>query len=70
MSKEKVTSIRLDAIHKELLLEIMVYLEEKGVKVNQTEVIQKAIYSFAKDRVPEEKINSIIDKHYTGFFQD
>lgn len=63
-------NLRLDEVHEALLEKMVEKLNEQKAKTNQkktnkTDVIQKAIYSFAKNHVLEQKIiNEIIDKHY------
>jgi hypothetical protein len=64
MAKEQI-NIRLDDLHVELLDMMVEKLKHDGVKTNRTDVIQKALYSFARDNVLEgQKIMEIIDKHY------
>ncbi|MDC3422866.1 hypothetical protein NC661_21210 [Aquibacillus koreensis] len=67
----KPTNIRLDEVHVALLEAMVEKLKADGVKTNKTDVIQKAIYSFAVDSVLDnETVKSIIDKHYKGFYKD
>jgi uncharacterized membrane protein len=67
MSKQ--INIRLDEVHHALLEKMVEKLETEGVKTNKTDVIQKALYSFARESVLDSKtVTEIIDKHYKGFF--
>ncbi|MFC7296789.1 hypothetical protein, partial [Marinobacter aromaticivorans] len=60
--------IRIDEIHLALLEAIVEKFKEQGIKANKTNVIEKAIYSFASDYALEDQtIKEIIDKHYKGF---
>lgn len=66
MSKQ--INVRLDAIHHELLEKMVKKLEQEGVKTNKTDVIQKALYSFARDSVLDPaEITEVIDRHYKEF---
>lgn len=61
-------NVRLSEVHEELLKAIVDKLIKDGINTNKTDVIQKAIYSYANDYVlPSEDISKIIDKHYKGF---
>jgi hypothetical protein len=66
MSKQ--INIRLDEVHLVLLERMVEKLKEDGVKnTNKTDVIQKALYSFARESVlGAEEVGTIIDKHYRG----
>lgn len=63
-------SFRLEDTHIELLdalvEEINKELEHR--KTNKTEIVEKAIYSFACDHLEKETVDKIINKHYKGFF--
>lgn len=64
----KQMNIRLDDIHQELLEKMVEKLQAEGVKTNKTDVIQKALYTFASDSVLEPKaVTEIIDRNYKGF---
>lgn len=64
-------SVRLDEVHLALLEKMIEKLGEEGVKTNRTDVIQKALYSFARDVVlGSEEVTGIIDKHYSGPFRE
>ncbi|MRN07814.1 hypothetical protein EAI26_10730 [Lactobacillus sp. 0.1XD8-4] len=66
MSKQM--NIRLDAIHQEFLEKMVEKLKSEGVNTNKTDVIQKALYSFARDTVLDSKqVTEIIDRHYKEF---
>ncbi|HAJ4038262.1 hypothetical protein DTX80_18020 [Bacilli bacterium] len=68
MSKQ--INIRLDEIHYKLLEQMVETLEKQGVKTNKTDVIQKALYIFAKESVLDSEIvTKIIDRNYTEFFK-
>lgn len=61
----KPINIRLDDIHLELLNKVVEKLQSDGVKTNKTDVIQKALYSFARETVLDSNtVMEIIDKHY------
>lgn len=61
-------SVRLDEVHMTFLERMVEKLAEEGVKTNKTDVIQKALYSFACESVlGAEEVGEIIDKHYKGF---
>lgn len=63
----KQINVRLDEIHLALLEKMVEKLEGKGVKTNKTDVIQKAIFTFAKENVLDTQVvNEIIDRHYKG----
>lgn len=63
----KQINIRLDEIHLALLEKIVEELEGKGVNTNKTDVIQKALYTFARETVLDpQTVTEIIDKHYKG----
>jgi hypothetical protein len=67
----KPMSMRLDDIHVVLLERMVEKLTEKGIKTNKTDVIQNAIYYFARDRVLDaEEVSKIIDEHYSGIYKD
>jgi hypothetical protein len=68
MSKQ--INIRLDEVHQALLERMVEKLTEEGVNTNKTDVIQKALYVFARESVlgPEE-VGEIIDKHYRGIHE-
>ncbi|MEB6551429.1 hypothetical protein MXL46_20690 [Heyndrickxia sporothermodurans] len=66
MSKQ--INIRLDAVHQELLEKMVKKLEQKGVNTNKTDVIQKALYRFARESVLDpDEVTKTIDRHYKGF---
>lgn len=66
MSKQM--NIRLDDIHHELLNKMVEKLQKEGIKTNKTDVIQKALYSFARESVLDpDTITDIIDRQYKGF---
>lgn len=66
MSKQM--SIRIDDVHNSLLEAMVEKLKEEGVKTNKTDVIQKALFFFARESVLDDKdITEIIDRHYKGF---
>lgn len=61
-------NIRLDDIHVELLEKMVEKLKSEGVKTNKTDVIQKALYSFARDSVLDSKtVSEVIDRYYKEF---
>lgn len=69
MSKQ--INIRLDEVHMALLERMVEKLTEEGVKTNKTDVIQKALYVFARESVlGAEETGRIIDKHYSGIYKD
>ena len=64
----KPINIRISDVHLALLEKIVEKLTQDDIKTNKTDVIQKAIYSFATDHVLDDKtIKQIIDKHYMEF---
>lgn len=64
----KQMNIRLDDIHHELLNKMVEKLQKEGIKTNKTDVIQKALYSFARESVLDpDTITDIIDRQYKGF---
>lgn len=66
----KVVNFRLDDVHVALIEEMVEKLQSEGVKTNKTDVVQKAIYHFARESVlDQEVITEIIDKHYKGFLK-
>ena len=66
MSKQM--NIRIDDIHNELLEKMLSKLTEDGVKTNKTDVIQKALFNFARETVLDpEEVTEVIDRHYKGF---
>lgn len=66
MSKQ--INIRLDAVHQELLEKMVEKLEQQGIKTNKTDVIQKALYKFARESVLDPaEVTEIIDRHYKEF---
>lgn len=67
MTMSKPINIRLDEIHLELLEMTIKKLEEREIKTNRTDLIQKAIYAFSREYLDEEEITKVIDKHYKGF---
>lgn len=68
MSKQ--INIRLDKVHLALLEKMVDKLTEEGVKTSKTDVIEKALYSFARDNVlGAEKVSDIVDHHYSGVFR-
>lgn len=70
MSKQ--INVRLDEVHLALLERMVEALKEKGVNnTNKTDVIQKALYSFARDSVlGADEVTLIIDKYYSGIYKD
>ncbi|MBP1944648.1 hypothetical protein [Cytobacillus luteolus] len=61
-------SVRLDDVHAAFLERMVEKLAAEGVTTNKSDVIQKAIYSFARETVlGAEEVTEIIDKHYKGF---
>ncbi|MEB6551468.1 hypothetical protein MXL46_20905 [Heyndrickxia sporothermodurans] len=69
MSKQ--INIRLDAVHQELLEKMVKKLEQEGVNTNKTDVIQKALYRFARESVLDPtEVTEIIDRHYKGFWEE
>lgn len=63
----KQINVRLDEIHLTLLDKMVEKLESRGVKTNKTDVIQKALFTFARETVLDPQVvNEIIDKHYKG----
>lgn len=59
-------SVRLDDVHA-VLLDKMV--EKLGT--NKSDVIQKALYSFAREVVLDpETVMKVIDEHYSGIYKD
>jgi hypothetical protein len=68
MSKQ--INIRLDEVHLMLLERMAEKLADEGVKTNKTDVIQKALYSFARSTVlGAEETGKIIDNHYSGIYK-
>lgn len=67
-SMSKTMTIRLTDVHSALLDKMVEKLKEQGVKTNKTDVIEKALFFFARESIlsPEE-ISEIIDEHYMGF---
>lgn len=64
----KQINIRLDEIHLELLEKMVEKLEQDGIKTSKSDVIQKALYVFARESVLDSKtVVEIIDKHYKEF---
>jgi hypothetical protein len=64
----KVMSFRLDDVHVELLEKMVEKLLINGIKTNKTDVLQKAIYFYARESVLDvPEIDKIIDEHYKGF---
>lgn len=66
----KPINVRLDEIHISVLEETVKKLQEKGVKTNKTDTIQKAIYNFGNEVLSNEEMKKIIDKHYRGPLAD
>ncbi|GGH89132.1 hypothetical protein JOD43_004472 [Pullulanibacillus pueri] len=67
----KQMNIRLDEVHAALLEKMVETLGNQGIKTNKTDVIQKALYVFARESVLSDKeVTEIIDKHYKGFVKD
>lgn len=67
MKMSKQINIRLDEVHTALLEKMVEKLEGDGVNTNKTDVIQKALYTFARETVlDQKKVTEIIDKHYKG----
>jgi hypothetical protein len=70
MAPNKSISVRLDEIHLEFLEKMVEKLTAEEVKTNRTDVIQKALYSFARDSVlGAEVVSEIIDRLYREFEQ-
>lgn len=62
-------NIRLDDVHQELLNAMVEKLKAEGVKTDKTDIVRKALYSFARDNVlGSDKVGQIIDKNYKGFW--
>jgi len=60
-------NIRLDEVHAALLDKMVEKLKSNGVETNKTDVIEKALYTFARETVLDpETVTEIIDKHYKG----
>lgn len=67
----KLISIRLDDVHFALLERMIEKLDKKGVETNKTDVIEKAIYYFAREIVlGTEEVSEIIDQFYSGIYKD
>lgn len=63
----KQMNIRLDEVHAALLEKMVEKLKSNGVETNKTDVIEKALYTFARETVLDsETVTEIIDKHYKG----
>jgi len=63
----KQMNIRLDEVHAALLDKMVEKLKSNGVETNKTDVIEKALYTFARETVLDpETVTEIIDKHYKG----
>lgn len=62
-------NIRLDKIHHELLEKMVERFEAEGIKTNKTDVIQRALFSFARDHLDSKSIDETIDRHYKGFLK-
>lgn len=63
----KQINVRLDEIHLALLEKMVEELESKGVNTNKTDVIQKALYTLARETILDpQTVTEIIDKHYKG----
>lgn len=63
MSKQM--NIRISDVHLDLLEKTVETLIENGTETNKTDVIQKAIYSFAVDYILEDEVVSdIMDRHF------
>lgn len=57
--------ICLDEVHQELLNAMYEKLKSDGITTNKTEIVKRALYSFALDNVLGlEKVGEIIDKNY------
>lgn len=66
----KQVNVRLDAVHFELLKRTEEKMKEKGIPTSKTDVIQKALYVFARETVlGAEEVAEIIDEHYRGPFE-
>jgi hypothetical protein len=65
----KLTSFRLDDVHGALLEKMVEKLLVNGIKTNKTDVLQKALYFYARESVLDrDEMDVIIDKHYKGFY--
>lgn len=63
-------NIRIDDIHNGLLEKMVEKLNNNdGIKTNKTDVIQKALFYFARESILDDKeVQEIIDRHYKGFY--
>lgn len=58
-------NFRLEEVYIELLEEMVKKFETEGDIRNKTDLVQRAIYSYAREYVLDrEKIDQIIDRHY------
>lgn len=68
MSKQ--INVRLDPVHLALLESIEKKMKENDIPTSKTDVIQKALYVFARETVlGAEEVAEIIDEHYRGPFE-
>lgn len=65
MSKQ--INIRLDGIHYELLEKIVMELSAQQFNANKTNVIEKALYTYADIVLTTESIKETVDNHYKSF---
>ncbi|TGA96326.1 hypothetical protein E4665_15795 [Sporolactobacillus shoreae] len=61
-------NIRLDEVHQILLDESVKKLTVDGVKTNKTDVIEKALFMYARDILGRDRVTKIIDNHYVGMY--
>lgn len=61
----KMVSFRLDDVTMALLDRMMEQLESEGKKANRTDLVQKAVWLYAREvLLTPEVVMEIIDKHY------
>jgi hypothetical protein len=65
----KSVNFRLDDVHVALLEKMVEKLLLEGINTNKTDVVQKALYFFARESVLDrDEIDEIIDRHYKSFY--
>lgn len=69
-SQSQQVNIRLDAVHLALLDEMVKEMKSKNIQTSRTDVIQKAIYTFAQDvTLDPKRVSKIIDDNYRGLLE-
>lgn len=67
MAKTTMT-FRIDNVHAEFLEKVVEKLLLNGVETNKTDVVQRALYFYARESVLDApEIDRIIDRNYKGF---